>query len=82
MRAATARDPAVQAFWHAVADFSRQPDRLVFETRLPRPLPLGRLLWLRSPEDVVRNLALEVRYLGALPEAGRDLVGPVHAGFL
>jgi hypothetical protein len=59
-RSLAARAPVVQAFWQALADFSRRPGGLLFQTRLPRPLPLGQLLWMRDPAAIVRGLALEV----------------------
>ena len=59
-RSQAARAPEVRAFWQALADFSRRPGRLSFQTRLPRPLPLGELLWMRDPAAIVRGLALEV----------------------
>lgn len=61
MRAQQAGEPAEQAFWHALATFGRHPGSVGFGTRLPRPLPLGRLVWMRTPGDVVRGLALESR---------------------
>lgn len=59
-RSRAARAPVVQVFWQTLADFSRRPGRLLFQTRLPRPLPLGQLLWMQDPAALVRGLALEV----------------------
>ena len=60
-RAQKAQDPGVRAFWRTLADFSRHSAGMAFETRLSEPLPLGRLLWMRTPADVVRGLALASR---------------------
>lgn len=61
VQARAARAPEVRGFWQALADFSRRPDHLSFQTRLPHPLPLGQLLWMQEPAPIVRALALEVK---------------------
>jgi hypothetical protein len=53
-------DPAVQAVWRSLERFCRQPKGIVLRTRLARPVPLGQLLWMRRPRDMIRALALEV----------------------
>lgn len=70
IRGQSAQDMRVRAFWQALAAlFTRPPAPLTFEARLRRPLPLSRLLWVRTPADAVRALNLEVRAepVGPLP---------------
>ena len=58
-RAQTGKSPRVQAFWNAIAAFSRAPWGIVFRTALPDPVPLGRLLWMRQPDDIIHALAID-----------------------
>jgi hypothetical protein len=69
-RSQAAQDPQVRAFWQALAaSFTRPPAPLTFEARLRRPLPLSRLLWVRTPADAVRalNLAVHAQPVGPRP---------------
>ena len=59
MRLQTEKEPGVQAVWQSLITFCRQPDHITLQTRLQRPMPLGQLLWIRQPRDVIRSLALE-----------------------
>jgi len=59
MRLQTEKEPAVQAVWQSLIAFCRHPGHITLQTRLPRPRPLGQLLWVRKPRDVIRSLAIE-----------------------
>jgi hypothetical protein len=59
MRLKTEKEPGVQAVWQSLITFCRHPGHITLKTRLPRPRPLGQLLWVRQPRDVIRGLAIE-----------------------
>ena len=59
MRLQTEKEPGVQAVWQSLITFCRHPGHITLKTRLPRPRPLGQLLWVRQPRDVIRGLAIE-----------------------
>jgi hypothetical protein len=59
MRLQTEKDPVVQAVWQSLLTFCRHPGRITVQTRLPQPMPLGQLLWVRQPRDAIRVLAIE-----------------------
>jgi hypothetical protein len=61
LRTQTEKDPHIQAVWRSTEAFCRHPERIILHTRLPRPVPLGQLLWIRQPRDLIRGLALESR---------------------
>jgi hypothetical protein len=55
----TEKNPGVQAVWQSLTVFCQNPKRITLQTRLPRPIPLGQLLWMRQPRDVFRGLSIE-----------------------
>ena len=55
----TEPDPKVRAVWQSLAAFWRRPGQITLQTRLERPLPLGQLLWMRQPQEIIRGLAIE-----------------------
>ncbi len=59
MRLQTEKEPGVQAVWQSLITFCRQPGRITLQTRLPQPRPLGQLVWVRQPRDVIRSLGIE-----------------------
>jgi len=59
MRLQTEKAPGVQAVWQSLITFCRHPGRITLQTRLSQPMPLGQLMWLRQPRDVIRRLAIE-----------------------
>jgi hypothetical protein len=59
MRLQTEKEPGVQAVWQSLITFCRQPGRITLRTRLPQPRPLGQLVWVRQPRDLIRRLAIE-----------------------
>jgi hypothetical protein len=58
-RLQTEKEPGVQAVWESLITFCRRPGQITLQTRLPRPKPLGQLVWVRQPRDVIRRLAIE-----------------------
>jgi hypothetical protein len=61
MQAQRETNPSVQSVWQSLAAFCRHPDRIRLRTDLKRPIPLGQLLWLHQPRDVIQRLGLECR---------------------
>lgn len=55
------KDPGIQAVWQSLADFCQNPKRITWQTRLPRAIPLGQLLWMRQPRDLMGGLSIESR---------------------
>ena len=55
----TEKDPGVRAVWDSLADFCQNPKRITLQTRIPRPMPLGQLLWMRQPRDFIGGLSIE-----------------------
>jgi hypothetical protein len=60
-RGLAAHDPRVRSFWQTMAAFTRTPGQIVLHTELQEPFPLGRLLWMRQPEAVIRGLSIASR---------------------
>jgi hypothetical protein len=54
-------NPAVQSVWQSLGAVFRHPDRIRLHTDLTRPVPLGQLLWLRHPRDIIQRLGLKCR---------------------
>jgi hypothetical protein len=70
-RAQREKTPRVQAFWNAIADFCQSPGEIVFHTVLTDPVPLGRLLWMRQPKDIILGLSVDSQ-TRPHPAAGLD----------